>query len=144
MITIEKVNAFSRKKVEDFLKSVPSIEKIDEKILDNAIVAQEDDKIVGCISFEVFSEKALIRYFVFKKILSLDYLKQLLNTLEEEALKQDIEVLVCIAECSQIEELFQSLSFKPVESKMIFINEENILKTSFQSSLFLCKELRQE
>lgn len=102
-------------------------------------MAQEDDKIVGCISFEVFSEKALIRYFVFKKILSLDYLKQLLNTLEEEALKQDIEVLVCIAECSQIEELFQSLSFKPVESKMIFINEENILNTSFQSSLFYAR-----
>ncbi|MDE5715408.1 MAG: hypothetical protein K2I42_04670 [Anaeroplasmataceae bacterium] len=50
-------------------------------------------------------------------------------------------MLVCIAECNQIEELFSSLNFNVLEQKSIFINEENILKTNFKNALFLNKVL---
>lgn len=141
MIQIEEVTASSKTMAEDFLKSIPSIENIDEEILNNAVLALDDDKIVGCISFEKFSEKGLIRYFVFKKVLSTDYLEQLLSRLEEKAKKNGIEMLVCIAECSQIEELFQSLSFQKLENKKIFLNEEKIENTSFHRARFLNKVL---
>lgn len=141
MIKIEKINSSSIKQAEDFLKSVPSIDKIDDNILDNAVLAFDEDKIVGCISFEEFHDKGLVRYFVFKKILSLEYLQALLNCLEVTARERGLSSLVCIAECTQIEELFKSLDFEEIEQKMIFINEEHIKNTNFASSLFLYKSL---
>ncbi|MBD5391066.1 hypothetical protein HDR67_03585 [bacterium] len=141
MIRVEKINESSLKEVKEFLSSVPSIDQVDEAILDNACIAYDEDKIVGCISFEKFSDKGLIRYFVFKKVLSLEYLEELLSVLEQRAKEEDLKMLVCIAECSQIEELFKSLEFEAITEKTIFINEENVLNTNFKSSLFLNKLL---
>lgn len=141
MIRVEKINKDIFPNAIEFLTSVPSIESIDENILNNACLAFDENKIVGCISFEEFSDKGLIRYFVFKKVLSIEYLEQLLKRLEENAIQQGIHMLVCIAECSQIEELFSSLNFKILEQKSIFINEENITKTNFKNALFLNKVL---
>lgn len=141
MISVEKINPSIMADARSFLISVPSIDKIDEEILKNACVAFDDKKIVGCISFEEFSDKGLIRYFVFKKILAHEYLKLLLEKLEESAKDKGITQLVCVAECSQIEELFSSLDFKRIDTNKIFINEENILNTNFRSSLFLNKLL---
>ncbi len=141
MIQVEKINESSLKEVIEFLSSVPSIDKIDESILQNACIAYDEDKIVGCISFEEFSDKGLIRYFVFKKMLSLEYLEELLRVLEDHAKEIGLKMLVCIAECSQIEELFQSLEFKTIQESKIFINEENVSNTNFKSALFLNKLL---
>lgn len=141
MIHVEKINESSLKEVKEFLSSVPSIDQIDETILSNACIAYDEDKIVGCISFEKFCDKGLIRYFVFKKVLSLEYLEELLNVLEQRAKEEDLQMLVCIAECSQIEELFKSLEFQEITDKKIFINEENVFNTNFKSSLFLNKLL---
>ncbi len=143
MIRVEKINSAIFPTAMEFLKTVPSIENVDEKILNNACIAYENDKIVGCISFEEFSEKGLIRYFVFKKVLSIEYLEELLNALEQQAKKENILMLVCIAESAQIEELFTSLGFQPVEKKMIFINEENVENSNFKKALFLYKQLDQ-
>lgn len=142
MITVEKINPSAIPNVMEFLKSIPSIDKVDDQILSNACIAYEDQKIVGCIAFEEFSEKGLIRYFVFKKVLSMDYLEQLLAALEKSAQEKGIQMLVCIAECSQIEELFQSLGFVPIQKSTIFINEENVLETNFKKALFLSKALK--
>lgn len=139
MITIKKINSSIIDDVKFFLSNVPSIDKIDEEILKNACIAYDEDKIVGCISFEKFSLKGLIRYFVFKKALTLPDLEELLNVLEINAKALGINMLVCIAECNQIEELFKSLSFNEIERKYIFLNEESILKTNFKSSSFLYK-----
>lgn len=141
MIRVEKINESILNQAIEFLSSVPSIDKIDEKILNNACIAYDDDKIVGCISFEEFSEKGLIRYFVFKKVLSLDTLEELLHVLESSAKEKGLKMLVCIAECSQIEDLFKSLEFYPIRESKVFINEENILKTNFKGALFLNKLL---
>ncbi len=139
MITIEKINSSIVDDVKFFLSNVPSIDKIDEEILKNACIAYDDDKIVGCISFEKFSLKGLIRYFVFKKALTLSDLEELINVLELNAKNLGINMLICIAECNQIEELFKALNFNEIEKKNIFLNEENILQTNFKSSSFLCK-----
>ena len=49
MIRVEKINNSIFNHAIDFLTSVPSIDKIDEKILNNACIAFDEDKIVGCI-----------------------------------------------------------------------------------------------
>ncbi len=141
MITVKKINPTIFSYALDFLQSVPSIEKIDEAILNNACLAYDEDKIVGCIAFEEFSDKGLIRYFVFKKVLSMEFLEQLLQELENNARQEGIQTLVCIAESNQIEELFRSLGFTEIKKSAIFINEDNVLNTNFKSALFLCKDL---
>lgn len=141
MITVERINPSAIPNVMEFLKSIPSIDNVDDQILSNACIAYEENKIVGCIAFEEFSEKGLIRYFVFKKVLSMEYLESLLNALEQNAIQKGLRTLVCIAECNQIEELFQTLGFKPIQSSSIFINEENVLDTNFKKALFLSKAL---
>ena len=142
MVTIEYIDDLSKEKVINFLKSVPSIENIDENILDNAVIALDDDKIIGCISYEAFSEKALIRYFVFKKVLNNNFLKELIEKLENKILKKDMHMLVCVADNIQIQELFQSLGFENIKKDFIFINEEHIKKTSFRNSTFMNKILK--
>lgn len=141
MITVERINPSAIPNVMEFLKSIPSIDNVDDQILSNACIAYEENKIVGCIAFEEFSEKGLIRYFVFKKVLSMEYLESLLSALEQNAIQKGLRTLVCIAECNQIEELFQTLGFKPIQSSSIFINEENVLDTNFKKALFLSKAL---
>ena len=141
MIVISGIDDSSKEMVSSFLKGVPSIEKIDDNILDNACYAKEDERIVGCISFEIFGKKGLIRYFVFKKILDDGVLNDLLKKLEEKAIDQGIKMFVCIAENYQIEELFKTLGFNKVENDLFFINEDNIKNTNFKNSSFLSKLL---
>ena len=137
MINIEKIDDTFFNKTIDFLRSVPSIESVDDKILKNACVAVEEDKIVGCISYEEFGNKGLIRYFVFKKILDMSYLDSLINKLKENAINNNIDEFVCVAESDQIKELFKNLEFNEITNKRIYIEEENVLDTNFKMSTFL-------
>ena len=141
MISVLKINEEWFSKTIDFLKSVPSIESIEENILKNACIALNDDKIVGCISYEEFTCKGLIRYFVFKKALDLDYLEKLLEELRKNALKNNIKEFICVAESDQIKDLFKSLNFKDIKESKIFIDEESVTNTNFKSSIFLNKLL---
>ena len=141
VINILKLDDCNYVKTIDFLRSVPSIENIDNKILKNACIALDDDKIVGCISYEEYSSKGLIRYFVFKKALDLDYLDQLVEKLKENALMNNIKEFVCVAENEQIKELFSNLDFMDVKEKYIFVDEESVINTNFKNSSFLKKQL---
>ena len=134
----ENVKDSNFKMVYDFLSSVSSIDGLDDHILKNAIVALDNGKIVGCISFEEYDKVGLIRYFVFKKILSNDFLDNLITKLMENAKRLDIRKLVCVADSEQIEELFLSLGFEYI-NKQIFINEEKLENTSFSKSNLLFK-----
>ena len=137
MINIEKIDDTFFTKTIDFLRSVPSIESVDDKILKNACIALEEDKIVGCISYEEFGNKGLIRYFVFKKVLDMSYLNRLIDKLKEKAVNNKIDEFVCVAESDQIKELFRNLEFNEITNKQIFIEEENVLDTNFKMSTFL-------
>ena len=119
MINIEKIDDTFFNKTIDFLRSVPSIEVVDDKILRNACIAVEDDKIVGCISYEEFGSKGLIRYFVFKKVLDMSYLDSLIDKLKENAKNNNINEFVCVAESEQIKELFKNLEFNEINNKQI-------------------------
>ena len=136
---IEEINNTNSKIAYDFLSGVPSIEKIDEHILSNAVLAFDNNKIIGCISFEEYDSIGLIRYFVFKKAMPNEVLCDLLDKLEDNALKFNINKLVCIADSKQIEDLFIGLGFFVIEEK-IYFNEEKIENTNFKNSSVLCKK----
>jgi hypothetical protein len=134
----ENVKDSNFKLVYDFLSGVSSIENIDDNVLKNAVIALENDRIVGCISFEEYDKFGLIRYFVFKKILSNDFLDELISKLMINANLMNLKKLVCVADTEQINELFISLGFEQINKK-IFINEEKLENTSFSKSRLLYK-----
>ena len=134
----ENVKDSNFKLVHDFLSGISSIDTIDDNILKNAVVALDNEKIVGCISFEEYDKYGLIRYFVFKKILSNDFLDELIGRLMINAKSLNIRKLVCVADTEQIEELFLGLGFEYID-KQIFINEERLENTSFCKSKLLNK-----
>ena len=140
MLQIVNVNEGTYKDAYNFLCSVPSITDVDVDILNNGVIVMDDDRVIGSISFELYDNIGLIRYFVFKKNLPNSILCDLLERLEANARLLKLNSLVCVADNVQIENLFKELNFFKIDS-YIFINEEKIENTSFKSSSFLQKKL---
>ena len=77
MYEIKLANLDNIDSIRSFLFEVPAIDNIDEEVLKNASVLYLDDKIYGIISYELFFNYALIRYFVFKKTVDEMIIKEL-------------------------------------------------------------------
>ena len=79
MYEIKHVDVKDFESIKSFLFEVPAIDNIDEEVLKNASILYLDDKIHGIISYELFFNYALIRYFVFKKNVDLMIIKELFD-----------------------------------------------------------------
>lgn len=140
MLLVKNIDSENYSLVYDFLKSVPSINNVDERILKNASILFDDEKVIGCISFEEYDSIGLIRYFVFKKNLSVLVLNKMLDNLVKNAKGRSLLKLVCVADNDQIEELFKELDFELI-TKKIYLNEEIIKNTIFGKSKMLIKNI---
>ena len=129
MLQIESINESNYDLALQFIKSVPSITNI----------SNEDGRIVATIAYEEYDHVGLIRYFVFKKNLSIIVLEQLINKIIENAKAKGLNKLVSIADGDNVEELFKNLSFFELK-KIVYCNEER-LSNSFSYSKFLCKNI---
>ncbi len=133
IIKIDEGNLFE---VKDFLLNVPAIETIDEEILLNGVIAKEETKIIGCLSYEIFDKNCLIRYFVFKKVLNNEEIEELFKELELSAFKKNLNQIFCIAKNEMVENLFINLGFEVVDKKNFFLDE-----VLFDDSLFLASSI---
>ena len=68
-----------------------NIDNIDEDVLKNASVLYFDDKIYGIISYELFFNYALIRYFVFKRNVDEMIIKELFDSIEENINQKEFD-----------------------------------------------------
>ena len=57
MLMVKRIDDFTRGLVINFLKSIPSIENVDNDILKNVVVALDNDQVVGCISLKFMEIK---------------------------------------------------------------------------------------
>ncbi len=140
MFEIQNVNETNFQQAFNFLNSVPSIATIDNEILKNGVIVFLQNKVIASISFEIFDNVGLIRYFVFKRDLDNIVLNHLLDALTDNAIKMNIKKLICVADNEQIEDLFKEFNFKTLDKK-IFINEEEVSKSNFSNSNFLFKDI---
>ncbi len=140
MFEIQNVNETNFQQAFNFLNSVPSIATIDNEILKNGVIVFLQNKVIASISFEIFDNIGLIRYFVFKRDLDNIVLNHLLDALTDNAIKMNIKKLICVADNEQIEDLFKEFNFKTLDKK-IFINEEEVSKSNFSNSNFLFKDI---
>lgn len=122
-----------------FLSNVPSIKDIDEDVINNAVIAVEDGKIVGCISYERYNTKGLIRYFIFKNIPESTVFLELFHSLEKKIAAAGMKEVLGVANDETTKDLFFSLGFNPLRERIIFLDELNLADSQFQNSTFMVK-----
>lgn len=141
MFRVEHINEKSFEKAKNFLLSVPSIKEIEDEVLKKATLVFDNDNIVGGISYEVFSQTGLVRYFVFKKVLSEDLIKELFYEMERSAKEEGIEQIFCVVNNENIENLFVSLGFYFVDKDYTFIDEQIFTSLEFGESNVMMKKI---
>jgi len=118
-----------------FLNSIEAVKTIDEVVLLNAsIILDDEESIVGVISFEQFSKNGLIRYFIFKKYIQDDIIRELFESMVETAKEYNLESLFTIIVDHDVSTLFVELGFEEVNKEKFFIEEDNILNTKYRDS----------
>ena len=80
MYEIKRASQEYYEDIKAFLLDVPAINVVDEDILQNASILLNKGSIHGVVSFEIFFNYALIRYFVFKRNVDELLVKELVNS----------------------------------------------------------------
>ena len=111
MYYIRNVKKTNIDAVRNYLLNVPTIKKVDEEILKKAVVLSKNGEIYGVVSYEMIENYALIRYFVYKRNIDMDLLKELFSLLEEKLIKNNIYYILSLVENEQLFSLFSSLGF---------------------------------
>ena len=144
MYEIKRVNENDFDLIKSFLFEVPAIDSVDDEVLKNASVLYLDDKIHGIISYELFFNYALIRYFVFKRNGDELVVKELFEALEENVNKKDIDYIFSLVNQGDIYNLFTSLDFKEINKDDIFIEEQNFENSKFKDTKLMIKRIKND
>lgn len=132
---VEKVNDNNIELIRQFIKRIPSIEEIEEDLLDKMIVLRENENIKGIISYERYLNKGLIRYFIFQKDIPFDDLKKMVFQMIENAKKENVELLLSVVDQKELVNFFENLGFKSFSVKNIYIDETSLGNTIYNKAL---------
>lgn len=122
-------------KVIEFLKSVNSINEIEDELFENAIIILNDEEeVVGMITFEMFRNKALIRYFIFDKEVEEQYLIEMYQKFFENLKNKDINRVFVIINDDNIKQMFNDLGFKEYNKEHFYLTEGTILNSKYKKA----------
>ena len=127
--------------IKSFLLDVPAINVVDEDILNNASILFNKNIIHGVVSFEVFYNYALIRYFVFKKNVDELLVKELVKSVEESIKEKEVSYVFSLVNQNDIYDLFTSLGFNEARKEDVFVEETNFEKSKFKDTKLMLKRL---
>ena len=142
MYEIKRANEKDFDLIKSFLFEVPAIDNVDEEVLKNASVLYLDDKIYGIISYELFFNYALIRYFVFKRNVDEIVVRELFDSIEENISNKEIDYIFSLVNQGDIYNLFSSLDFKEISKEDIFIEEQNFENSKFKETKLMIKKIQ--
>ncbi|MDF2700266.1 MAG: hypothetical protein K0Q49_1822 [Haloplasmataceae bacterium] len=128
-------------KVLSFLQSVHSLNEIEDDLFENAILILKDEIVVGMITFELFRNKALIRYFIFDKDVDQKYLYEMYQKYFDSLRSKDIKRVFVIINNDGIKEMFANLGFIEFPKEDFFLTEESILNSKYKDATVLIYEL---
>lgn len=141
MFEVKGITDSELEKTRKFLLSVSSIDEVDNDVLKNAVIVLDEKRVVGAVSYEIFSNYALVRYFIFQKTLKEDVVKKMFESLINKAKMENIDYLFSIILSSEVESLFKDLEFKVADKSKIFIDEQCFLKTKYKDALFMIRPI---
>ena len=141
MYEIKRAKEENFESIKSFLFEVPAIDNVDEEVLKNASVLYLENKIQGIISYELFFNYALIRYFVFKRNVDEMVVKELFDSVEESVNRKEIDYIFSLVNQNDIYDLFTSLDFKEINKDDIFIEEQNYQNSKFKDTKLMIKKI---
>jgi N-acetylglutamate synthase-like GNAT family acetyltransferase len=134
------INDSNFEKVEGFLQSVEGM-KIDRDVIYNASMLVEGEEIIGVISFECFGKNALIRYFIFKKIIDEENLSNLFKNLVHKAKDKNINRIFSFVYNENTSPIFEFLGFNQIDKRQIYIEEKKFIDTKNKDAFVYCYEV---
>lgn len=138
---IENINEFNKMLVDDFIKKIPTINKIEDDILENMVIIREENKVVGIISYEDYSEKGLIRYFIFQKDVLFEDLEKLFEEMKKKTINKGIKSLMTVIEDNELVNFFNKLGFKKIDIKRVYLSETSLGDTIYSNAICMIYEM---
>lgn len=131
---IVRVNEENKCEVIEFIENYLKVKDIDVDVIKNASFVLEENEVIGLLSFEQFCKIGLVRYFVFKKIVDSNIVYELLESVIESAKEKGITSLTTIVNNEGVKRIFKELGFDEIDSKYVYIEEDNLLNTKYKDS----------
>lgn len=108
---------------------------IEEDVIKNcSILINDNEDIVGLISYEQFGKVGLIRYFIYKKNIDSEYLVQLYQDLEQTLKDEGINKILGIVNSNDIKKIFLKIGFKDINCNDVFFEETVLCKSMYKNS----------
>lgn len=133
---IISVNEENKNDVAEFLKEVSLIGDINEEALMNGEFVY-DKQIIGTLSFEEFNDNALIRYFIFRQLITDDLIMELFKKIVNKAKKKAVKHLIAIVVKKEARIIFKRIGFYEIENNDVYIDEVNLNDTKFKNAVVL-------
>lgn len=131
---VENINDNNILLIKKFIQKIPNLE-VEEDILSKATILKEDGSVKGMISYEVYSDKGLIRYFIFQKDVSFDNLTNLFNKMLENAKEEGIKKIITVIQQSELILFFEQLGFVLLPVDGIYIGETSLKNTIYEQAI---------
>lgn len=138
---IENINEFNKMLVNEFIKKIPTINKIEDDILENMVIIREENKVVGIISYEDYLEKGLIRYFIFQKDVLFEDLEKLFEEMKKKTINKGIKSLMTVIEDNELVNFFNKLGFKKIDVKRVYLSETSLGDTIYSNAICMIYEM---
>ena len=94
-----------------FLNGVTTLESIDERVLKHGVYLHRHNEIIGMVSYEIFDQVGMIRYFIYNQTVTAELIINLFFRLYYEAKEAGIRQLVSVATTNHAKHLFEMLGF---------------------------------
>lgn len=140
---IENINENNKNLVLTFIKRIPTIEIIEEDILENIVLIRDEKEVLGIISYENYLDKGLIRYFIFQKDVAYEELEILFKTMKEKAKYYGIKCLITVIEERELVTFFNKLGFKKIDTDKIYLFETSLVDTIYSKAIVMIYEMEQ-
>ena len=127
--------------VMDFLQGVHTLGEIEEDLFENAVIILSENEIVGMITFEMFRNKALIRYFIFDKDVEESYLVEMYEKFFDNLKKHNMNRVFVIINNDNIKQMFINLGFNEFPKESFFLTEESIINTKYKGATVMFYEI---
>jgi len=114
---VRKYQEVDKDAILSFMSEVISPDEIDLKVVQNACVVFEGEKVVGMVSYEDAEDVGVIRYFIYNHYSLPDLLVNMFFSLYAEAKTSGVKRLVALVANPYAFQLFELLGFNEVTHK---------------------------
>ena len=128
-------------KIMTFLKSIDTIASVEENLITNGVALQQEEDIVGFITYEEYAEYGLIRYFIFQKQIALGKVIEMFDSLCDVARLGELAGLISIGKNQEVIDLFESLGFNKIDKENFLVGGKTVYGTDLENATILLHKL---